>query len=132
MISDKTFSRDWLESFINPKAKKKIQPDLLEKMIHSLALLEHLAQSEVDYIFKGGTCITLLHDSPNRFSIDVDITTSTDQKDLEKILDEIIENSHFTAWTPDERENPLGIPKAHYLFEFDSIYNKESNNIYWM
>jgi len=43
MISDESFTHEWLESFINPKAKKKIQPDLLEKMIHALALLENLA-----------------------------------------------------------------------------------------
>ncbi len=129
MIINESFTKEWIDSFINPRAKKKIQPDLLEKMIHALALLEHLAQNEVNYIFKGGTCITLLLDSPNRFSIDVDITTSTDQKNLEEVLNKIIEISHFTSWTPDERKNPLEIPKAHYVFEFDSVYNKNSNNI---
>ena len=129
MISNKSFTREWLEAFVNPKAKKKIQPGLLEKMIHALALLENLTQTDVDYIFKGGTCLTLLLDFPNRFSIDVDITTPTAQEDLKEALDQIIKKSHFTSWTPDERENPLGIPKAHYLFEFDSVYNKDANNI---
>ena len=129
MINDESYTKEWIDTFINPRAKKKIQPDLLEKMIHALALLENLAQNNVDYIFKGGTCITLLLESANRFSIDVDITTTTVKKDLEKVLDKIIETSHFISWTPDERENPLAIPKAHYLFEFDSVYNKNSNNI---
>ncbi len=129
MISNESFTRVWLESFINPKAKKKIQPDLLEKMIHALALLDKLAQLDIDYIFKGGTCLTLLLEPTNRFSIDVDITTPTALEDLEKVLDKVIETSHFTSWTPDERENPLGIPKAHYIFEFDSFFNKDTNNI---
>lgn len=129
MINDVSFTKEWIDSFINPGARKKIQPDLLEKMIHALALLENLAQNDVDYIFKGGTCISLLLDSPNRFSIDVDITTTTAKKDLEEVLENIIEISHFNSWTPDERENPFEIPKAHYLFEFDSVYNKNSNNI---
>ena len=90
MISNESFTRAWLESFINPKAKKKIQPDLLEKMIHALALLDNLAQLDIDYIFKGGTCLTLLLEPANRFSIDVDITTPIVQKDLEKVLDRII------------------------------------------
>ena len=129
MISNKSFTPEWLESFINPKAKKKIQPDLLEKMIHALALIEKLAQQDIDYIFKGGTCLTLLLESANRFSIDVDITTPVAEEEFEKVLDKIIETSHFDSWTPDERENPLGIPKAHYLFEFDSVFNKDANNI---
>ena len=129
MISNKSFTREWLESFVNPKAKKKIQPDLLEKMIHALALLEKLAQQDIDYIFKGGTCLTLLLEPANRFSIDVDITTPLTKEELEKGLGKIIETSHFTSWTPDKRENPLGIPKAHYLFEFDSVFNKNANNI---
>ncbi len=54
MVSNESFTRVWLESFINPKAKKKIQPDLLEKMIHALALLDKLAQLDIEYIFKGG------------------------------------------------------------------------------
>ena len=54
MISNKSFTPEWLELFINPKAKKKIQPDLLEKMIHALALLEKLAHQDIEYIFKGG------------------------------------------------------------------------------
>jgi len=126
MISSKSFTREWLESFINPKAKKIIQPDLLEKMIHALALLEKLAQQNIDYIFKGGTCLTLLLESANRFSIDVDITTPVAEEKFEKVLDKIIKASHFASWTPDERENPLGIPKAHYLFEFDSVFNKDT------
>lgn len=129
MISNKSFTREWLESFINPKAKKKIQPDLLEKMIHALALLEKLAQQDIDYIFKGGTCLTLLLEPANRFSIDVDITTPVPEEEFKKVLDKIIETSHFASWTPDERENPLGIPKAHYLFEFNSVFNKDANNI---
>ena len=70
MISTKSFTREWLESFIIPKARKKIQPDLLEKMIHALALLEKLAQQNIDYIFKGGTCLSILLETVNRFSID--------------------------------------------------------------
>jgi len=129
MISNESFTREWLESFIKPKAKKKIQPDLLEKMIHALALLEKLAQNDIDYIFKGGTCLSILIESANRFSIDVDITTPLAKDEFEKVLDRIIETSHFTSWAPDERENPLGIPKAHYLFEFISVFNKDANNI---
>jgi hypothetical protein len=124
MVSNESFTRVWLESFINPKAKKKIQPDLLEKMIHALALLDNLAQLDIDYIFKGGTCLTLLLEPANRFSIDVDITTPIAQKDLEKVLDRIIETSHFTSWTPDERKNPLGIQNSKseaIMFNFGII-----------
>lgn len=129
MITNKSFTKEWIESFRQQKEYRKIDPALLEKMIHALALVEKLTQHDFEFIFKGGTSLILLLKKPFRFSVDVDITTPVGKSELEKVLNEVIENSHFTSWSIDERENDTDIPKAHYIFEFKSVFNKASNNI---
>jgi len=42
MIDPISFSKDWIFSFKQNKAYKKINPPVLEKMIQALALLEQL------------------------------------------------------------------------------------------
>tara|TARA_Y100001933_G_C19008867_1_gene567837 strand:- start:1113 stop:1973 length:861 start_codon:yes stop_codon:yes gene_type:complete len=43
---------------------------------------------------------------------------------LETILDAVVANSHFKSHTLNERRSyKEGVPKAHYTFEFDSVYN---------
>jgi hypothetical protein len=37
-----TFSKEWIESFRDQKQYERIDPALLEKMIHALALAENL------------------------------------------------------------------------------------------
>jgi len=49
------------------------QPQLLEKVYRALSLLEGLAESKLDFIFKGGTAVMLLLGKTERFSIDIDI-----------------------------------------------------------
>ena len=129
MIVNETFTKEWIGSFREQEQYKKIDPALLEKMIHALALAEKLALQEFELIFKGGTCLILLVSEPSRFSVDIDITTPIKKSELYKILDKVISESHFTSWTIDERENITVIPKEHYVFEFESVFNKASNNI---
>ncbi|MDF0718148.1 nucleotidyl transferase AbiEii/AbiGii toxin family protein [Muricauda sp. 334s03] len=60
----------------------------------------------------------------NRFSIDIDIISSVKREPLETILDAVVANSHFKSHTLNERRSyKEGVPKAHYTFEFDSVYN---------
>ncbi len=43
---------------------------------------------------------------------------------METILDAVVANSHFKSHTLNERRSyKEGVPKAHYTFEFDSVYN---------
>jgi hypothetical protein len=57
----------------------------------------------------------------NRFSIDIDIISKIEQKDLELILQNVIDSSNFTSFELDEhRSYQPGVPKAHYKFKFDS------------
>ncbi|MDC9721956.1 MAG: nucleotidyl transferase AbiEii/AbiGii toxin family protein [Urechidicola sp.] len=124
MINNKSFAKGWLDSFRGKKEHKSINVTILEKMVQALSLLEHLKIAELDFVFKGGTSLVLLLKEGNRFSIDIDIISSVERKKLEEILDTVIKNSHFKRHVLNEhRSYKEGVPKAHYTFEFDSVYN---------
>lgn len=124
MIDNKSFTREWLDSFRAKKEHKRINVTILEKMIHAFSLLEHLKIAGLDFVFKGGTSLVLLLKEGNRFSIDIDIISSVGREPLEKILDIVVSNSHFKRHILNERRSyKAGVPKAHYTFEFDSVYN---------
>ena len=124
MISKKCFTREWLDSFKEQKQHKSIQVGILERMIYALHLLERLKNKGLDFTFKGGTSLVLLLDEGTRFSIDIDIVSQAEREVVEKVLNEIVEDSKFSAFELDEhRSYKPGIPKAHYKFMFDSTVN---------
>ncbi len=124
MIDPKCFSKEWLDSFKSQNEYKGIQTNILEKMIYALHLVIQLKRHGADFVFKGGTSLVLLLEEGNRFSIDIDIICKTNREQLEKILEQVVENSKFTAVALDERRSyKKGVPKAHYVFEFNSVFN---------
>jgi hypothetical protein len=70
MISTETFTPQWIDSFRRQEQYRRVNPALFEKMVYAFALLESLAKTDFDFIFKGGTSIILMPVSTNRFSID--------------------------------------------------------------
>ncbi|HED07348.1 MAG TPA: nucleotidyl transferase AbiEii/AbiGii toxin family protein [Ignavibacteria bacterium] len=130
MILESTFTKEWILSVKTQKSYRKINPEILEKMIYAFYLLEALQKEKLDFIFKGGTCLALLFDKPKRFSVDIDILTQQEKNNIEKILDSIIVNFNFKRYELDERRSykEEGIPKAHYELFYDSqIINEESS-----
>ena len=121
MIKDHCFTEDWLDQFKKQKDHERIDKIILEKMIYALHLLERLASTGLDFVFKGGTSLVLLLEEGNRFSIDIDIICNIQRKELEAILNEVIDSSNFIEWELDERRSyQPGVPKAHYKFSFDT------------
>jgi hypothetical protein len=125
MIDKDCFTKEWMDTFREQRRHRTIQPVILEKMIYALHLLELLKIHGLEFIFKGGTSLViLLENGGNRFSIDVDIISKTKRELLEEILQSIVDQSLFTSVSLDEKRSyNEGIPKAHYIFEFDSVYN---------
>jgi len=89
MIREKCFTDEWLGGFKKQKDHRRIDKIILEKMIYALNLLERLKNNGLDFIFKGGTSLLLLLEEGNRFSIDIDIISKTDRKELENILQNV-------------------------------------------
>lgn len=130
MIGLHCFEKEWIDGIRRQKGYEKINPPLLEKMIHALSLLQHLQNQDLHFTFKGGTSLMLLLDKATRFSIDIDIITEEGREVIEKVLDKVVEASHFVSWRLDgKRSYKPGIPKAHYELEYDSRVNKNSNYI---
>jgi predicted nucleotidyltransferase component of viral defense system len=130
MIASESFSKEWIDQFRKQKGFSKVNPPILEKMIHALSLLEMLRLSGMDFILKGGSSLILLLEQPRRFSVDIDILTTHSSEEIEKILDKVIKESHFTRYKLDDhRSFNEGVPKAHYSFSYQSLFNKRSNYI---
>jgi len=124
MIDKKCFTKEWLLSFKKQKKYKSIQIEVLEKMIRALHLLELLKIHGLDFVFKGGTCLILLLDKANRFSVDIDIICDDDRLIIEEILDKIVKESIFKSVSLQEKRSyKKGVPKAHYVFDFESVCN---------
>ena len=98
MFNEKCFTEEWLQSFKEQAEHRRIDINILEKMIYALHLVEQLQQNGLKFTFKGGTSLVLLLEEGNRFSIDIDIISNTKKDELEAILNKIIESSRFTAF----------------------------------
>ena len=68
MISTETFTPQWIDSFRRQEQYRRVNPALFEKMVYAFALLESLAKTDFDFIFKGGTSIILMPVSTNRLA----------------------------------------------------------------
>jgi hypothetical protein len=95
MIKPHCFQKEWIDGFRAQEPYSKINPPLLEKMIHALSLLQYLQTHGLNFIFKGGTSLILLLKNANRFSVDIDIITEDSRETIENILDRVVSASHF-------------------------------------
>lgn len=70
MIRPESFSIEHIEHL---SSERKVDKVLLERSIYAFGLLEALARVGLPFIFKGGTSLMLLLESPKRLSTDIDI-----------------------------------------------------------
>jgi len=125
MIHIETLSQDWI---LSVKAKiARSDPGILERLLRAYYLTEQLVEHGLEFVFKGGTCLTLLTQQPRRFSTDVDVITGMGKDEIESVLDKICSSSSFTRYELDVRRSYQSeIPKAHYfLFFVSAIDGKE-------
>lgn len=125
MILESNHSKEAIQEITKTQFKGK-DPQLVEKILMALTLLELLAQEKTDFVFKGGTCLLLLLKTPRRFSIDLDLIVSK-RDNLLATLTKICDGSKlFTRLEEDVRVESK-IPKAHYKIFYQSfVSGKES------
>jgi hypothetical protein len=116
-------------SHIKLKAKELAPADplLLEKAIHALALLGHLADAGLPFVFKGGTSLLLFMQPIRRLSIDVDIQCGEPDERVDEILRAIANRPPFTHHAPDDRGEQCLPQRRHFNFFFESIVPKQRN-----
>ncbi len=127
MISGKTLNLEW----INTVSRKNRNADriLIEKVIRALLLLEGLAESGMDFIFKGGTALMLLKGSTKRLSIDIDIILKK-KIELEPFFTDFLKRKNFTRVELQERNATSSIEKEHYKFYYQPIFRTAQEEEY--
>ena len=118
MIQPHCYTQEW----IREKSSEigAVDVGIFEKAIFALSLLEQLCQTELDFVFKGGTALLLHLPKPLRLSIDIDIVCSAEKATFENLLDELLAGSTFTRWDEHVRGD-RGLPgRRHYRFFYTS------------
>lgn len=70
MISKDNYGEDHIKQL---QLKSRKDPQLIERALYALGLLEALRLTEMEFIFKGGSCLMLLIPQVMRLSTDIDI-----------------------------------------------------------
>ena len=127
MISGECFSREYIEQ--QSQIMTGASPVMIEKCIHALALLCHLAQTDLDFIFKGGTSLLLYLPEIRRLSIDIDILCNADNGKLNDIVESISHLPPFSRQEEDER-GARGLPeRRHFKFFYISAVTGREDNV---
>lgn len=129
MIDKQTLTAQWFDKV--SKANRNSSKSLVEKVIRALLLLEGLANSEIKFVFKGGTALMLLLNSARRLSIDIDIVISDEPKNLKEIFDDVAKSQGFNKCEEQERITDSAIKKAHYKFFYTPVHktNQDEEHI---
>lgn len=120
MILADSFSLDWIQSV--GERLGKIDKALLEKAIRALFLAEQLKMRDLNFLFKGGTSLLIQLPTPQRFSIDVDIVTTSNRDQLAGVLDTIVSDGFFHRWEEDIRVQQQDLPVEHFKLFYVSNF----------
>ena len=117
MIDKSTYTKEHL---LNLVKKYKTDPQLLERAIFALGLLEAISKVSKDFCFKGGSSLMILTERPRRLSTDIDIIVEPDF-DIDKLVAEASKIYPFISYEESIRKTNKNISKKHYRFSYKSI-----------
>ena len=134
MLAEQIKNKELLEESINKMKKENPAANLqlLEKTIGALYLVENLANSGLDFIFKGGTSLVLLLNDLKRFSVDVDIITEKSSEKVLQCIENIVSNNDlFIRYEENIRENSASqrMELQHFKFFFKSATDESEKYI---
>lgn len=116
MIAKNCFSDSWIRD--KCRELKAGDPGLLAKAVHALALLGHLSESGLEFVFKGGTSLLLHIPAIRRLSIDIDILCSAPSEELRRVLAGLATKPPFAGYEEDDR-GARGLPhRRHFKFSY--------------
>ena len=128
MIDKEQLNIDWINKV--SKSHRNADNILVEKVIRALLLLEGLSESEIPFVFKGGTSLMLHFNSSKRLSIDIDILIANSIKNLDETLRMVASKQGFLRVEPQHRTTQTDIEKAHYKFFYQPIHKTAKEEEY--
>lgn len=119
MLQRENFSKAHIKEL---QRNSRRDPILLERAVYAFGLLEALARVGLPFVFKGGTCLMLLLDTPSRLSTDIDIVVEPGTN-LDEYLESASEIFPFSSVEEQKRIGKNSIEKRHFKFTYDSPIN---------
>lgn len=104
------------------QANSRRDPILLERVVYAFGLLEALIRVGLPFIFKGGSCLMLLMETPRRLSTDIDIVVAPGT-DIDAYIEKAGIIFPFIKQEEDVRQNKRNIEKRHFKFIYNSPVN---------
>ncbi len=127
MIKKDSFGSEWI---FRISREKSADPSIIERMIYAFALLESLKQTKLNFIFKGGTCLSLLIKDFNRFSVDIDIQTGEDQGAFNLAMEFLKNNRQIFSSMEENFRKPSGkLVKRHFKFQYNSQVSGKTESV---
>lgn len=113
-----------IESFFDSNIKRvceefKTPYELTQRAIYALGLVEVLRKVGLDFVFKGGSSMMLLFETPKRLSTDADILVSPDC-DIDSYVKKASVLFPFVSYEESIRKTSKTISKKHYKFHYKS------------
>ena len=100
----------------------KRDPILIERTVYAFGLLEAIVRVGMPFIFKGGTCLMLLLEHPQRLSTDIDIIVEPGT-DVEEYIEKAAKIFPFVTYEEQKRIGKNNVEKRHFKFIYNSPVN---------
>lgn len=122
MISPHCFEEAWIRDQAGALKARDLRT--LEKNILALELVGRFRHAGLEFIFKGGTALSLLFDPVKRLSIDVDILSPEPVRRLKAVLDQTASDRHpFTGYEHQKRRDREAPPTLHFRIYYRSAFD---------
>ena len=116
MIQKETYLLDNIQRI---KDKYNLDPELIQRAIFALGLVETLVVVGTEFIFKGGSSLMILNETPKRLSTDVDILVEPDY-DIESFINKASSIFPFISFEESKRKTNKTISKKHFRIKYAS------------
>lgn len=110
------------------RAETKSDPSILERTVFAFGLLEAIAKVGLPFIFKGGTSLLVMLNSPKRLSTDIDIIVNPNT-DIDAYIEKAGKIFPFISVEENIRESSRNIEKRHFRFHFLSPRTGKDINV---
>lgn len=114
MLSKEIYTQEYI---IELRERTGDDPQMIERTLFAFGLLEALKSVGMPFVFKGGTSLMLLLDTPRRFSTDIDVIVEPGT-DIDSYIEKAKTVFPFFDKEEDVRKGKNNIEKRHFRFKY--------------